>query len=183
VRFGLIVGAFIADQWLEATNENFPSFPDRPGRYGFKGHEAPKDLADLYIGKRVPDHLRKRGSANPIRYAVPPGANESPCHQQPPETSLQKIERAFHALIQIRTNEFQVPLPEDLPSLTELKATESNPAWFGVDGMYGGFRYFFQGSPTDLNLVVESWSRVVDGSGQRHLITPTNTELMEEGMV
>ena len=67
-RYGLIVGAFIADQWLEATTGNFPGFPERPGRWGFQGREAPKDLANLYVGKRVPEELRKKGSANPIRY-------------------------------------------------------------------------------------------------------------------
>lgn len=67
-RFGLIVGAFIAEKWLEATKDNFPGFPERPGRWGFQGREAPKDVVNLYVGKRVPDEMRKKGSANPIRY-------------------------------------------------------------------------------------------------------------------
>ncbi|MFV2044532.1 MAG: hypothetical protein ACC700_15025 [Anaerolineales bacterium] len=65
---GLIVGAFVADEWLEATTENFPGREDRPGRLGFAGHEAPHEIQELYVGKRVPDELRKRGAANPIRY-------------------------------------------------------------------------------------------------------------------
>jgi len=66
---GLIVGAFVADDWLEATPENFPGHPDgAPGRLGFVGREAPVALQKLYVGKRVPDEYRKRGAANPIKY-------------------------------------------------------------------------------------------------------------------
>lgn len=65
---GLIVGAFIAEEWLDATADNFPGFSGEPGRLGFTGHEAPEDLQHLYVGKRVPDELRRRGAANPIKY-------------------------------------------------------------------------------------------------------------------
>jgi hypothetical protein len=66
---GLIVGAFVADDWLEATVENFPGRPDAvPGRLGFVGREAPADIKELYVGKRVPDEYRKLGAANPIKY-------------------------------------------------------------------------------------------------------------------
>jgi hypothetical protein len=67
-REGLIVGAFVATEWLEATLENFPGRELSPGRYGFIGSEAPKTMRSFYIGKRVPDEMRKPGSANPIRY-------------------------------------------------------------------------------------------------------------------
>lgn len=68
---GLIRGAFIADDWLPATPENFPSLAEGegvPGRFGFVGEEASNDIKDLYVGKRVPDGYRKRGAANPIKY-------------------------------------------------------------------------------------------------------------------
>jgi hypothetical protein len=65
---GLIVGAFVADEWLEVTPQNFPGIPDYRPRMGFVGHEAPEPLQRLYVGKRVPDEYRKRGAANPIRY-------------------------------------------------------------------------------------------------------------------
>lgn len=64
---GIIKGAFIPDKWLEATTENFPGRPDRPGRLGFIGREAPVEIKDFYIGRRVPDKYRF-GTANPIRY-------------------------------------------------------------------------------------------------------------------
>lgn len=68
---GFIVGAFVADKWLDATAANFPGTEDRPGRLGFVGHEAPADIQALYVNKRVPDEFRTRGAANPIRYVDP----------------------------------------------------------------------------------------------------------------
>jgi len=65
---GLIVAAFVASQWLEATAENFPGREPMPGRFGFVGTEAPDAIKAMYIDKRVPDQYRRRGSANPIRY-------------------------------------------------------------------------------------------------------------------
>ena len=67
-RQGLIVGAFVASDWLEATSDNFPGRESVPGRFGFVGTEAPEALRSLYIGRRVPDEYRKPGSANPVRY-------------------------------------------------------------------------------------------------------------------
>lgn len=65
---GLIVDAFIAHAWLEATVENFPGHIEAPGRHGFVGEPAPRDMQQLYVRKRVPDEFRKRGAANPIKY-------------------------------------------------------------------------------------------------------------------
>ncbi|MFN0070577.1 MAG: LEM-3-like GIY-YIG domain-containing protein [Chloroflexota bacterium] len=65
---GLIVGAFIADKWMDANAENFPGSLDEPGRLGFVGRDAPEEMQRLYVGKRVPDELRRRGAANPIKY-------------------------------------------------------------------------------------------------------------------
>lgn len=65
---GLIVGAFIAEKWLEAKPENFSGREAVEGRYGFIGSEAPIALQQLYVGKRTPDEFRKRGASNPIKY-------------------------------------------------------------------------------------------------------------------
>jgi hypothetical protein len=66
---GLIIGVFVADRWLAATTKNFPNTSaDRPGRWGFVGYEAPEKLAKLYLRRRLPDSMRKRGAANPVKY-------------------------------------------------------------------------------------------------------------------
>jgi uncharacterized protein len=62
---GLIVGAFVADDWLDATAENFPGHLDAPGRLAFVGREAPADIQELYVWKRVPDEYRKAGRCQP----------------------------------------------------------------------------------------------------------------------
>jgi hypothetical protein len=65
---GLIVGAFIADDWLPAIAADFPGHEDAPGRLAFIGREASPELQAEYVGKRVPDEYRKKGVANPIKY-------------------------------------------------------------------------------------------------------------------
>jgi hypothetical protein len=54
-----------------------------------------------------------------------------------------------------------------------------------VPGMYGGFSYRLEVAGVEAKLVSESWSRVVDGSGQRHEITSAGSQLVEveEGFV
>jgi uncharacterized protein len=65
---GMIVAVFEAEDWLPATPANFPDREAVPGRYGFIGHEAPSQIRNLYVGKRIPDSYRKKGAANPIKY-------------------------------------------------------------------------------------------------------------------
>lgn len=64
---GIIRGAYIPEKWLEATPENFPGRPERPGRLGFNGVEASPEIQEIYIGRRIPEDYRF-GTANPIRY-------------------------------------------------------------------------------------------------------------------
>ena len=53
---GIVVGAFIAKEWLDATHDNFPDrIPvgaDMPGRKGFNGVRAPKEIWDKFVGER-----------------------------------------------------------------------------------------------------------------------------------
>jgi uncharacterized protein len=65
---GVILGAFVADDWLPATAADFPGHEDAPGRLAFIGREAPPELHAEYVGMRVPDEYRKKGAANPIKY-------------------------------------------------------------------------------------------------------------------
>ena len=64
---GMIIGAFIPEKWMEATSDNFPGFPNEPGRLAFTGHEAPEKIKDQYVGCRTPDDY-PFGSGNPVRY-------------------------------------------------------------------------------------------------------------------
>lgn len=66
---GLIVGAFIADNWIESSGEKFAGFPAVEGRWGFVGRRAPDEIQQLYVGKRVPTDYYKKGASNPIKYS------------------------------------------------------------------------------------------------------------------
>jgi len=76
---GIVRGVFIADEWLPATPENFPGamyWGDNPelesttiGRFGFRGREAPPEISKFYMGKKMPDDLRKKGAMSPVKYS------------------------------------------------------------------------------------------------------------------
>jgi uncharacterized protein len=59
VQEGLIVGVFVADEWRPVADQ----------RWEFVGREAPREVAQQYLRRRLPDIMKKRGAANPIRYA------------------------------------------------------------------------------------------------------------------
>lgn len=76
---GIVRGVYIADEWLKSTRENFPEIPlwdtndefeaAQSPRYGFRGREAESEVTRLYLGKRIPDGLRKKGAMSPVRYS------------------------------------------------------------------------------------------------------------------
>jgi hypothetical protein len=80
-----------------------------------------------------------------------------------------------------RAREGGIPVPKRLPSLKDIGIDEAEPRWFAVPGMTGGFSYRLRRRGRKLQLVAESWSRVVDGSEMRHFITPAQVVLESEG--
>lgn len=97
--------------------------------------------------------------------------------------ALRAMERHFHQLVTDRAAEFRIDMPEFVPTIEPPFPTAATPLWFPVPGMYGGFSYWLEDRREDLALVVESWSRVVGGSGQRHEITERGIALLDEGFV
>lgn len=49
-----------ADDEFEAT---------QCSRFGFQGRVASPEITQLYIGKKIPDDLRKKGAMSPVRYS------------------------------------------------------------------------------------------------------------------
>lgn len=90
------------------------------------------------------------------------------------------LEKSFHALIHARLAGLGIDVTCDLPTLPRTLPAEDMPAWFPVPGMYGGFSYW--GRPEG-GLIVESWSRVVEGSGERHEVTAEGHSLLDRGFV
>lgn len=74
---GIVRGVYIADEWLESTRENFPEMPSwdvddefestQKSRFGFRGRQASPDIAKIYLGKKIPDVLRKKGAMSPVK--------------------------------------------------------------------------------------------------------------------
>jgi hypothetical protein len=71
---GVVVGAFIADEWLEADRRHFPDVPhaekESNGRFGFHGRVAPEDVWERFVGKRGKrvTNDKMKHIQNPIRY-------------------------------------------------------------------------------------------------------------------
>ncbi|MGH7045274.1 MAG: hypothetical protein ACREE2_02640 [Stellaceae bacterium] len=67
VKEGLIISVFVPTEWLPATPDNFPRFPNTPsGRIGFRGYEAAPEVQDRYCGKRAP--AKQHGDQSEFHY-------------------------------------------------------------------------------------------------------------------
>ncbi|HEY8258648.1 MAG TPA: hypothetical protein VIG08_13410 [Gemmatimonadales bacterium] len=71
----------------------------------------------------------------------------------------------------------------ELPVLRAETGTQDDPIRFAIEGMHGGFKYWWDSSAKRLRLMAESWSRVTAGSGQLHEITARGAQLLGEGFV
>jgi hypothetical protein len=96
---------------------------------------------------------------------------------------LELIEIHFHELIRHRAGELLPEAGLELPSLKKVPIREARAAWFPVPGMYGGFKYWLDEKAAPPRLICESWCRVVDGSGQRHVVDAEGYHLVDEGFV
>ena len=96
---------------------------------------------------------------------------------------LLKVQAHFHTVIRSRAERFIEAEGLRLPELEPLLEFEEPKMWFPVPGMYGGFKYRLKTGGVQPKLISESWCRVVGGSGQRHEITPSGSQLIEEGFV
>ena len=94
-----------------------------------------------------------------------------------------QVQELFHGLIRSRAKEGSLSIPRRLPKLALSMARETEPRWYPVPGMYGGFKYSLTIRGESVCVVTESWCRVADGSGQRHRILATEIQLLERGFV
>ena len=56
---GICKGVFAPDGWHETSE---------PDRYEFEGQKASGEISKMYLGKRIPDRMRKKGMAAPVLY-------------------------------------------------------------------------------------------------------------------
>ena len=59
---GIVRGVYCVDEWRLVTTG------DSVGRYEFYGYDAPKEIANRFLGKRIPPQYSKRGLASPVLY-------------------------------------------------------------------------------------------------------------------
>ena len=127
--------------------------------------ERPLDLAERH------GHAHLRALLQPVlRHTVP--ADE-----------LQAMQQHFHAVIRERADALVREHALRLPELEPLLEMAEPRLWFAVPGMVGGFHFWLDTLAGDPVVIAESWSRVVDGSGQRHLVSPHGSLLLAEGFV
>lgn len=103
-------------------------------------------------------------------------------HSVRPDT-LSRIQQNFHEVILGRASEQITEHRLRLPDLESVLEFVSATFWFEVPEMYGGFSYSIVSDDPEARLMVESWCRVYEGSGQRHEITESGSRLVEEGFV
>ncbi|MGB3485873.1 MAG: ADP-ribosylglycohydrolase family protein [Mycobacterium sp.] len=65
------------------------------------------------------------------------------------------------------------------PPVEILHEVSGRQLWFPIPGMYGGFNIQLR----DEHLEVSSWSRVIGGSGQKHVVTEYGATLVDESFV
>ena len=123
-------------------------------------------LQDAYCKQSVPGHIGERWERLFAQTA-----------------SIQTIERRLHALMDQKVGELIGVSAVILPRLSAPADATTGPAWFPIPGMYGGFSFGWADRTGEPMLVVESWSRVVEGSGQRHHIDADKCVLVDEGFV
>ena len=111
--------------------------------------------------------------------AAPPVAEVQPAAA----SDLESIEAHFHELIRSRAGDRLGGQAASLPRLTMEVGTEDQPALFVVEGLDGGFKYWWDSSAAAPRLMSESWSRLVPGSGQLHEVTPAGSRLLAEGFI
>ncbi|MEP7124480.1 MAG: ankyrin repeat domain-containing protein [Byssovorax sp.] len=150
---------------------------------------APAAIVQRLIGLGAWRTLQNFRGERPIDVAVRMGHTHliealTPVYlHRVPVAELLAIQEHFHRLIQRRVEREVNKNALRLPELTPLLEIETPKMWFPVPGMYGGFSYELSPEIPPARLVVESWSRVVGGSGQRHEITAEGTLLVAEGFV
>lgn len=128
-------------------------------------------------GERPVDIARRKGHDHLLRALEPVYK-----HRVPPEDLL-AIQGHFHAVIRDRAEREVLEHALRLPALEPLLELKSPKMWITVPGMYGGFSYWLEINESQTRLISESWCRVVDGSGQRHVVTVAGSELVEKGFV
>ena len=100
-------------------------------------------------------------------------------HNPASADALAILDRRLGELVEQRIRPALTVRLRPFPTVMLTELDRGARVWFPVPGMYGGFSVALMRNYLD----VQSWSRVVGGSGQAHVITAEGTVLVDEGFV
>lgn len=152
-------------------------------------HNAPAEVVEALIGLGAWRTLRDRNGQRPVDIAREKGHQDLLALLEPeikrpiPAETVQAIQQNFHTIILGRAQQLVAEHNLRLPELDPLLEYEDCTGLFPIPGMYGGFRYWLEERWESVLLISESWSRVVGGSGERHIVTPYGFTLADQGFV
>jgi hypothetical protein len=128
-------------------------------------------------GQRPVDIAREKGHVHLLETLEP-----VPNHRVS-EAALLLMQEHFHRLIRQIAGELVQEHRLRLPELEPLIEYDERQFWFEVPGMYGGFNYWLAKDGLKPRIGVQSWSRVIDGSGLHHDISEDGIVLLDRGFV
>ena len=150
-------------------------------------HGAPSEVVAKLISEGAWRTLRNSEGDRPLDIAARKGHSRlgailTPVLKRTAALEMMSaIQNEFHRLIRERAGELVNTESLRLPLLEPLLEFADARCWFPVPGMYGGFSYSLEITGADARLISDSWCRVVEGSEQRHVITPVGRTLIEDG--
>jgi hypothetical protein len=133
-------------------------------------------------GRTPYDVAVARGHDHLLELLTPPRTTLTAERAADPERGLASVIDGRLRLPDGIAESYGKPLEECLryPPVAVLPECLDARLWFAVPGMYGGFSIALM---KGTYLYVESWLRVVGGSGQAHVITHEGVTLVDEGFV
>lgn len=146
---------------------------------------APTDVAQGLVDRGAWRTLREASGHRPLDLATSRGHDHlrevlAPTFSQP--IGADDLAAMSERLAELVTSAAREVVDEgtNIRHLDVTGIAESGASvWFPIPGMYGGFAVELYRN----RLHVESWSRVIGGSGRAYVITPTRTTLVDEGFV
>jgi hypothetical protein len=148
-------------------------------------HGAPGNVASELIAMGASRTLPTADGRSARDLAAATGHDEllpllEPAPRNPTgEGVLARLDRRLVELIEQRIRPHLTIELRPFPTVLLTEFDRGARAWFPIPGMCGGFSIALMRNYLD----VESWSRVVGGSGQAHVITVEETVLVDEGFV
>ncbi len=147
-------------------------------------HGAPLEVVDALVKRGAWRTLRTAKGDTALDIARDKGhrhLTEMLTPKTPPRDDLLVIDWLDLQLAELVEGRIPPELDIELrhPACSVLTEIPTKSLWYPVPGMYGGFSIRLR----ENHLFVKSWSRVVGGSGEAHVITQEGRFLVDRGFV